>query len=83
MAINTRNRRASALLDALVFPNPDGSIVVGDRQQTAELYAFTSTSTSGGADALPDSNQTRWVIPFRTGPLVIQATANSFIITTQ
>lgn len=82
MALDTRNRRASALLDAVTFPNPDGTIVVGDRQHTTELYAFTSTSTAGGVPSLPDSSQTRWVIPFRTGSLVISASASGFVITT-
>lgn len=44
MAVDTRNKRASAIAIKQVFitlgPNPDGSIAaVGDRQQMAREYA--------------------------------------------
>ena len=87
MAVDTRNRRASALLDGITFPNPDGSLAfAGDRQHIAEAFAFTSASTGGGgaSGGLLSSNQSRWVIPHRSeGVLVVQATADSFIITTR
>ena len=43
MALDTRNKRASAvglaLAWRLVLPNPDGSLIQADRQQAALCYA--------------------------------------------
>ena len=89
MAVDTRNRRASALLDGITYPNPDGSLAfAGDRQHMAETFAFTSASTGGGGSGssggLISSNQSRWVIPHRNDAImVVQATADAFIITTR
>lgn len=49
MPVDSRNKRASAVgIDLAwthVYPNPDGSLNVGDRQQTAYKYAGISSST--------------------------------------
>ena len=56
MALDTRNKRASAVGLALawrmVLPHPDGTIATADRQQAALCYAGIATAEIGVADAM-------------------------------
>lgn len=52
MAIDTRNKRASAIgIDSIrphVYPNPDGSLNQADRQQIAYKYSGILASSGSG-----------------------------------